>query len=166
VTVTGTGFTNVSSVVFGGTAATAYTVDSDTSITAISPAFSAGAIDVVVTTSGGSSALSQADWFAFVQNTLASLSFASESIAAGLPMRGSVSVTFPAPSTGIRVPLTWSTSPSGSGATLYPLTASIPAGATSGSFQVITFFVSSPVTVQLSAAYGGQARTAGFVISP
>jgi hypothetical protein len=49
---------------------------------------------------------------------------------------------------------------------LYPLTASIPAGATSGSFQVTTFFVSSPVTVQLSAGYGGQTRTASFVIEP
>jgi hypothetical protein len=49
---------------------------------------------------------------------------------------------------------------------LYPLTASIPFGATSGSFQVTTFFVSSSVTVQLSAEYGGQTKTASFVIGP
>jgi hypothetical protein len=46
------------------------------------------------------------------------------------------------------------------------LTASITAGATSGSFQVTTFFVSSSVTVQLSAEHGGQTRTASFVIAP
>src|SRR5208337_5028734 len=56
VTVTGTGFTGATSVKFGTTAATSYTVVSATSITAVSPAGSAGTVDVTVTTPGGTSA--------------------------------------------------------------------------------------------------------------
>lgn len=165
VTITGTGFTNISSVAFGGTAVN-YTIVSDTSITATTPAAAAGVVDVVVTTTGGSSAVSEADQFEFAVNTLTDLSFSSSAVAAGLPMRGSVSLTFPAPSTGIRIPLTWNVSPSGSSAVLYPLAATIPAGAMSGSFQVTTFFVSSPVTAQVSAEHGGETRSASFVIAP
>ncbi|MEV4510246.1 IPT/TIG domain-containing protein [Dactylosporangium sp. NPDC049525] len=55
VVVTGTGFTGASAVTFDGVNATSYTVDSATQITAVSPAGAAGARDVVVTTTGGSS---------------------------------------------------------------------------------------------------------------
>ena len=48
VTIAGTGFTAASAVDFGTTAATSFTVDSDTQITATSPAESAGAVDVTV----------------------------------------------------------------------------------------------------------------------
>jgi Domain of unknown function (DUF1929)/IPT/TIG domain len=49
VTITGTGFQNGASVTLGGTAATAVTVASGTSITATTPAHAAGAVSVVVT---------------------------------------------------------------------------------------------------------------------
>ncbi len=52
VTITGTGFYSVSSVKFGGTIS-AFTVDSDTQITAIVPARAAGQVDITVTTPGG-----------------------------------------------------------------------------------------------------------------
>jgi hypothetical protein len=52
VTITGTGFNGVTGVTFGGTAATGISV-SETSITATTPAHGAGAVDVVVTTTGG-----------------------------------------------------------------------------------------------------------------
>src|SRR5208337_838630 len=65
VTVTGTGFTGATSVKFGTTAATSYTVVSATSITAVSPAGSAGTVDVTVTTPGGISATSPADEFTY-----------------------------------------------------------------------------------------------------
>ena len=66
VTITGTGFTGASAVNFGGTAATAFRVNSDTSITADSPAGSVGTVDITVTTPGGTSATSTADQFSYV----------------------------------------------------------------------------------------------------
>lgn len=65
VTITGTGFTGASSVMFGSAAATSYTVDSGTQITAISPAEVQGTVDVTVATPGGTSALSSSDQFTF-----------------------------------------------------------------------------------------------------
>jgi len=53
VTITGTAFTGTTSVTFGGTAATTFTVNSDTSITATTPAHAAGIVDVAVTTAAG-----------------------------------------------------------------------------------------------------------------
>lgn len=51
VTITGSVFTGASSVTFGGTAASAFTVDSDSQITVTTPAHAAGTVEVVVTTS-------------------------------------------------------------------------------------------------------------------
>ncbi|MFF7459735.1 IPT/TIG domain-containing protein [Kitasatospora sp. NPDC008115] len=60
VTITGTNLTGATAVNFGTTAATAFTVDSDTQITATVPAASAaGAVDVTVTTPGGTSVAAQ-----------------------------------------------------------------------------------------------------------
>ena len=52
VVITGTNFTGATAFTFGGTAATC-TVDLDTQITCTSPSHAAGAVDVVVTTLGG-----------------------------------------------------------------------------------------------------------------
>jgi hypothetical protein len=66
VAITGTGFTGVTAVHFGPTPATAFTVNSATSITATSPAgASIGAVDVTVTAQGGTSATSPADEFTY-----------------------------------------------------------------------------------------------------
>jgi hypothetical protein len=55
VTITGTGFTGATGVTFGGTAGTAFTATSDTTVTVTTPAGTAGAADVVVSTPGGNS---------------------------------------------------------------------------------------------------------------
>jgi hypothetical protein len=66
VTITGTHFADATQVSFGG-AATWFTVDSDTSITAYSPAAEAAeAVDVTVTSLGGRSARTAADRFSYV----------------------------------------------------------------------------------------------------
>jgi hypothetical protein len=65
VTITGTNFTTATNVDFGASPATTFTVDSDTQITAASPAETAGTIDVTVTNPGGTSATSANDQFIF-----------------------------------------------------------------------------------------------------
>jgi IPT/TIG domain-containing protein/FG-GAP repeat protein len=66
VSISGTGFTNTSTVTFGATNATSFTINSATSITATAPAGSAGTVDVTVTTPGGISATSSADRYTYV----------------------------------------------------------------------------------------------------
>ncbi len=66
VTVSGTGFTAATGVSFGGAAATSLAVNSDTSITAVSPAAGAGTVDVTVTSAGGTSAAGASDQFTFI----------------------------------------------------------------------------------------------------
>jgi ribosomal protein S11 len=65
VTITGTGFTGATEVLFSGTAATHVTVVSSTKITARSPAESAGVRNVLVITPGGISAVVSADRFTY-----------------------------------------------------------------------------------------------------
>lgn len=54
VTLTGVGLTGATGVTFGGTAATSVNVVNSTTVTAVTPAHAAGAVDVVITTSSGS----------------------------------------------------------------------------------------------------------------
>jgi hypothetical protein len=65
VTITGTGFTGASAVLFGAVPATSFTVNSDTSITATVPAGAVGIDDVTVTTPGGTSPTSAADQYVY-----------------------------------------------------------------------------------------------------
>ena len=66
ITITGTGFTGATAVNFGSKAATGVTVVSATSISATSPAGTAGTVDVTVTTPSGTSAISTTDKFTYV----------------------------------------------------------------------------------------------------
>jgi len=68
VTITGTNFTGATAVDFGGSAATSFTINSATQITAVAPSEpnnACGAVNVTVTTSGGTSAISSADQFSY-----------------------------------------------------------------------------------------------------
>ena len=65
VIITGSHFTGASKVLFGSVAASSVTLNSDTQITAVSPAGS-GTVDVRVITPGGTSATSTADRFTYV----------------------------------------------------------------------------------------------------
>jgi hypothetical protein len=65
VTISGSHFTGASAVGFGTTPAASFTVVSDTSISATSPAMAAGTVDITVATAGGWSATSSADQFTF-----------------------------------------------------------------------------------------------------
>jgi hypothetical protein len=64
-TISGTGFTNATAVMFGSSAAKSFTVTSDTSITAVTPSVRSGAVNVLVTGPGGTSAVNPSDQFTF-----------------------------------------------------------------------------------------------------
>jgi hypothetical protein len=83
VTITGTGFTNVAGVYFGGVAATSFTVDSSTKITAVSPAHSAGSAGVRVI-AGGTSDPVPADVFVYnAAPTISAVSPAAGAVGGG-----------------------------------------------------------------------------------
>jgi hypothetical protein len=66
VTISGTGLTGATSVMFGSVAATSYTVNGHgTTIKAVTPAHAEGPVNIVVTTPGGTTANSSADTYTF-----------------------------------------------------------------------------------------------------
>lgn len=65
VMIVGSGFSSATAVSFGPTPAVSFTVNSDSSITAVSPASSVGTVHVTITTSGGTSPTTAADDFRF-----------------------------------------------------------------------------------------------------
>ena len=70
VQITGRGFTGATSVTFGGTPATSFTVESATRITAVSPARPQGAVGAVrVTTAGGVSPANPVSYFEYAEGT-------------------------------------------------------------------------------------------------
>jgi hypothetical protein len=82
VTITGTGFTGATMVMFGTAMATTVSVDSDTEITATSPA-GTGTVDVTVTTPGGTSATGPADQFTYAVSTAPVISSLNPTSGAG-----------------------------------------------------------------------------------
>ena len=100
VTITGTHLTGATSVTFGGSAATSFTVDSATSITAVVPAHASGDVDVVVSTAGGTATAT--DSYTYVAApTLTSLSPSvglavggTSATITGTDLTGATSVTF------------------------------------------------------------------------
>ena len=65
VTITGTGFTGATAVMFGSTPATSFTVDTPTTIAATAPGGSAGTVDVTATGPAGTSSTSAADQYTY-----------------------------------------------------------------------------------------------------
>jgi alpha-tubulin suppressor-like RCC1 family protein len=74
VVISGTALSGATTVSFGATTATSFTVDSATSIKAVAPAGTAGSADITVTTPSGSSAVSKHDVFKYGSPTISALS--------------------------------------------------------------------------------------------
>jgi alpha-tubulin suppressor-like RCC1 family protein len=70
VEITGTNLSSTTSVKFGSTNATSFTVHSSTSLTAVAPAHKPGTVDIVVGTSAGKSAPSASDRYTYLPETL------------------------------------------------------------------------------------------------
>jgi hypothetical protein len=83
VTITGKNLSEATGVSFGSLPAASFTVNSATSITAISPAETADTVDVTVTSPGGTSATTTADRFKFGPPTITAVSPSSGSTAGG-----------------------------------------------------------------------------------
>ena len=74
IAITGTDFTSASAVLFNGVAASSFTVNSSTSITAVSPPLPVGTYDITVTTPSGTSPTSSADQFTVTAASVPSIS--------------------------------------------------------------------------------------------
>jgi hypothetical protein len=94
--VTGTNFTGATAVRFGATAASSFTVNSATSITATSPP-GTGTVDLTVTTPGGTSAIGSGDQFTYKVATTTSLSSSLNPSSFGQPVTFSAKVTGSSP---------------------------------------------------------------------
>ncbi len=86
VLISGSGLSGASAVSFGASSAS-FTVNSDTSITAVAPASTSATVEVTVTTAGGTSATGRAERFKFGPATVTGVSPAAGPIAGGTPLR-------------------------------------------------------------------------------
>jgi hypothetical protein len=112
VVITGAGLTGATAINFGSTPATSFTVNSATSVTAVTPAGS-GSVNVTVTTPAGTSPISSSDTFVYTSPvpSVSSVSPASGSTAGGNTVTlggngftGATTVSFGGnPATGITV---------------------------------------------------------------
>ncbi|MGD7246808.1 putative Ig domain-containing protein [Ralstonia pseudosolanacearum] len=171
VAVTGTGFTGATAVKFGSTNAGSFTVNSATSITATSPAGSAGTVDLTVTTSGGTSATSSADQFTYVAPPTANASSATVahgsssnaitlSISGGTPTSVAVSTAAShGTATASGTSITYTPTASYSGTDTFAYTAS-NAGGTSAAATVTITVSSATVSYAPASPAGGTVGTA------
>ncbi len=163
VTITGTGFSGITSVKFGSTAGTITGTTTDTSITAVSPPGS-GTIDITVITPGGTSAIGLADRFTYTEAptvTGISPSSGSNSGTTVLTVSGTGFFTTPVPTINLTRNGYANISLTGISGTSTSISGTVPAGVNAGVWNVtvinpdglegfnplVTFTVTQPPTV-------------------
>jgi hypothetical protein len=174
--ITGTNFTGATAVKFGSTNATGFTVNSNTQITAISPAGAAGSVDITVTTAGGTSATSASDQFTYVAApTITGISSTSGPATGGTNVNitgtnftGATAVKFGSTNaTGFTVNSATqitATSPAGSAETVDVTVTT--AGGTSATSAVDQYtYVSAPTITGISPANGQTAGGTSIIIT-
>jgi hypothetical protein len=163
VTLSGTNFTGATAVSFGGIPATSFTVASPTSITATTPAASAGAVSVSVTTPGGTATSTNAFTYVVPAPTITSVSPASETTAGGsivtitgTNLTGATVVTFgSAPATAFTVTSATSITATTPAAAAGSVSVSVTTpGGTVTSTNAFTYTVPAPTITSVSPASG------------
>ena len=170
VTITGTSFTGATSVMVGVNVA-GFTVNSDTSITAITTAAMAGTVDITVTTSGGTSAVSAADQYTYIAGpTITGISPTSGSASGGTSvtitgtsLTGTTGVKFGGNNatsiTVVNDTTIVATSPAGSTGTVDITVASAGGtSATSAADQYTYSAITTPGAPTIGTATGGNAQ--------
>jgi hypothetical protein len=169
VVITGSGFTGATDVGFDITNAAAMTVDSDTQITATSPA-GTGTVDVTVTTPAGTSPVSQADQFTYtpagpqvtgIAPTSGSEAGGDTIIITGSGFTGATDVSFDStPASAFTVDSDTqitATSPAGTGIAV-DITVTTPAGTSPPSRAgVFTYITPGPLVTGISPTMGSSA---------
>ncbi|MDQ2701875.1 MAG: IPT/TIG domain-containing protein [Pseudomonadota bacterium] len=174
VVITGTNLTGATAVSFGGTAAISYTVDSDTQITAITPAHAAGAADVAATTPGGTATAAGAFTFVTPAPTITNVAPTSGTtlggtsvVITGINLTGATAVSFGGTAATIftvdsDTQITATTPAHGAGAVDVAVTTPGGAAMAAGAFS---FQVPAPTITGLSPASGPTAGGTSIVIT-
>jgi hypothetical protein len=178
VVITGTDFTGASVVSFGANPATSFTVDSDTQITAVTPAGTAGAVDVSITTPVGTGT----DANAFTYAAVPTLTTASPSIIdaaggatvtiTGTGFTGATLVEFGnsqpgTPATNLTVvndSTITVTAPAGTAGSTVNVFVTTPGGVASGGGPFITY-TAAPTVTSLAPASGSTAGGTSVTIT-
>ena len=184
VTITGSYLSDTVSVWFGSTAATNVTVNSDTSVTAVSPPGTLNdTVDVTVITPSGTSATSSADQFTYIG--FPSITFDAPNSG---PFTGGTTVTLSGvnlidvtavmwgatPATSFTVNSSTSitaVSPPGTVNSVVPITVTTPAGTSLGVPQNYFYYVTNPPTTSTSASaasatYGAASVALSATVTP
>jgi len=174
VVVTGTNLSGATAVSFGGAAATGFTVNSATQITATAPA-GTGTVDIRVTTSGGTSATSAADQYTYVAApTVTSISPTSGPTSGGTTVvitgtrfSGATAVTFGGTAaTGFTVDSATqitATAPAGTGTVNIRVTTAGGTSATSAADQYT--YIATPTVTSISPTSGPTAGGTTVVVN-
>ena len=166
VTISGSLFTGVTAVAFGTTPATTFAFVSDSTITATSPAGSAGLVHVIVTNAVGPSIANSTDQFTYIAPpapTVSSVSPSSGPTAGGTPVTiggsaftGATAVSFGAAAASFTVTndsQIAATSPAGTG--VVDVRVTTPSGGTSAIVAADHFtYAAGPTVTSVSPIYG------------
>ncbi|WP_160861951.1 putative Ig domain-containing protein [Shinella kummerowiae] len=164
VTITGANLSEATGVTFGGVAASAYTIDSGTQITATAPAGTAGAVSVLVTAPVGRTAIGTGNQFTYIAApTVTSVTPTAGPTGGGTSVTitgsgfsGATAVTFGgAAATGYTIisnTLITATAPAGSGTVDIRVTTAGGTSATTAADQYT--YVSAPTVTSVSPTAG------------
>lgn len=169
VTITGTGLTNTSAVLFGGVNALSFSIPSDSTVKAVSPPNVDGTFaDVTVTTDQGTSVAVPGGRFFYTRNLMNRFTLLDSSVKGGATVVGSVGLQYLAPAGGYTLPVTWSSAPANATGAIVPESMRVEPGFITGSFAIQTTPVTSAECYLIVVTFPptGSAASAAFCVVP